>query len=419
MGTWKSVLRIDKPSTDRLPRIRTAHGTTRLGTPAERSARIVFVVNVDWFFMSHRLPLAQAVLRAGAEVYVIGSDTGYSGDLEAEGVRFIAVPIVRSKVNVLAEVRTLFRLGRIYRELRPDIVHHITIKPILYGSLAARATPRAAIVNAVSGRGSVFGDSHRHRTVRIAVDLLYKFAVANRASRTIFQNVEDRDYFLSKRWIRENDAVLIRGSGVDMQEFRPTPEPCGTPIVLFASRLLREKGVEDFVAVARRFSTAGVGCRFVLVGRIDSGSPTAVARSEVDAWVQEGIIEWWGNRNDMSAVYSQATLVVLPTFYKEGVPKALIEAAACGRPIVTTDVPGCRDIVRDGQNGFLIPPRDRDALAHAIRTLLDSPLLRQRFGEEGRRLAAREFDVSIVTAQTLAIYRSLLVGRASPNGVRS
>ena len=369
----------------------------------------MFVVNVDWFFLSHRLPLAQASREAGADVFVTGADTGFSRQFEDAGLSFIALPIGRTGVKIAAEARTILHLARLYRRIRPDIVHHVTIKPILYGSLAARLTPGTAVVNAVSGLGSAFGDSTQRRGVRFAVDFLYRLALSNRRSRTIFQNVNDRDHFLSNGWIREENTVLIRGSGVDTEAFQPTPEPTGVPVVLFASRLLREKGVEDFVTVARMFSEAQISARFVIVGRVDPDNPSAVARGEVDAWVNEGIIEWWGNRDDMPAVYAQANLVVLPTYYKEGVPKALIEAAACGRAIVTTDIPGCRDIVRDNYNGLLVKPRDPEAAARAIRTLLNAPELRREFGANGRRLATEEFDVRTVVAQTLDAYRALLL----------
>jgi glycosyltransferase involved in cell wall biosynthesis len=374
-----------------------------------RRPRIMFVVNVDWFFLSHRLPLAQAARQAGAEVFVTAADTGFSRQLQEAGLCFIALPIVRTGVKVVAEATTIFRLVRLYRTIRPDIVHHVTIKPILYGSLAARLTPGIAVVNAVSGLGSAFGESKQRRGVRFAVDLLYRLALSNSRSHTIFQNVSDRDHFLSNGWIREENTALIRGSGVDTEAFQPIPEPTGVPVVLFASRLLREKGVEDFITVARMFSEAGVPARFVLVGRIDLDNPSAVSGSELESWVQEGVIEWWGNREDMPAVYSQANLVVLPTYYKEGVPKALIEAAACGRAIVTTDIPGCRDIVRDNFNGLLVSPRDPKGAARAIRTLLESPELRRQFGANGRRLATEEFDVRTVVAQTLDAYQALLL----------
>jgi glycosyltransferase involved in cell wall biosynthesis len=368
----------------------------------------MFVVNVDWFFLSHRLPLAQAARDAGATVYVVGADTGVSVQIEKEGFTFIPLPISRTSVSVTAEAKTVLRLCQIYRRIRPDIVHHVTIKPILYGSLAARIVRNIAVVNAVSGLGSVFGEVKQRHGTRSAIDLLYHLALSSPRSRTIFQTVSDRDHFVTNEWIRYEDTVLIRGSGVDTEEFQAHPEPTGVPLVLFASRLLREKGVEDLVTVARMFAEAGDRSRFVLVGRIDPDNPSAVARNEVDGWVQEGIIEWWGNRDDMPAVYAQANLVVLPTYYKEGVPKALIEAAACGRAIVTTDIPGCRDIVRDRFNGLLITPRRPEDLADAIRTLLSSPALRFEFGANGRRLATEEFDIRTVVAQTLDAYRSLL-----------
>jgi glycosyltransferase involved in cell wall biosynthesis len=238
--------------------------------------------------------------------------------------------------------------------------------------------------------------------------LMYRFAYRRSRNRVIIQNAEDRDYFLGHGVFDAADVRLIRGSGADISRLRPTPEPAGTPVVVFASRMLKEKGAAVFVDAARILRSRGVPGRFVLVGDPDPGNPHSHTRPELQAWADEGTVEWWGHRGDIGAVFAGCHIVCLPTFYGEGVPKVLIEAAACGRPIVTTDQPGCRDIVRSEDNGLLVPARNANALASALERLLRDPALRRRMGDRGRILVEAEFSLDIVTRQTLEIYRELL-----------
>lgn len=371
-------------------------------------SRLLFVVNVDWFFLSHRLPIARAARDAGLKVTVAAADSGEGEAIRREGFDFVPLPFSRRGVAVAGEAKVLLSLMRLYRRSRPDLIHHVTIKPVLYGSLAARAVDGAKVINAVSGLGYAFSSSRRASLLRPPITALYKAALGGPRTRTIFQNPDDRDRFIRMGLVRPERTVLIRGSGVDHLRFRAEPEPEGDPIVMLPSRLLWDKGVGTFVAAARKVRETHPEVRLALVGSPDEGNPTAVPISQLKSWISESIVEWWGHREDMPEVLSQASIVALPTTYPEGVPKVLLEAAAAARPIVTTDAPGCREIVRPGVNGLLVPPRDGEALAWAIRALLDSPKLRERFGRAGREIAVGEFAEEIVVRQTMGLYRELL-----------
>jgi glycosyltransferase involved in cell wall biosynthesis len=303
---------------------------------------------------------------------------------------------------------------RLYRRIRPDLVHHVSPKPVLYGSLAARAVSRAAVVNAISGLGYAFTSAWRAALLRPIVTLLYRAALAHPRSRTVFQNHEHYHQFIEAGLIRRDRAVMIRGSGVDCDLFRPTPEPTGRPVVVLAGRMLWDKGIQEFVDAARHLRASDAAVRFALVGWRDPDNPRGVPEAQLEAWAREGVVEWWGHREDMPAVLAAATLVVLPTSYPEGTPKILVEAAACGRAIIASDAPGCREVVRHDVNGLLVPVRDGAALARAIETLVAAPALRARFGQAGRAIAVAEFSDRLVVRETLALYRELLGGGWPP-----
>jgi len=373
-----------------------------------RGKRLLFVVNEDWFFLSHRLPLAIGARDAGLDVSIAAGDTGKSKEIVDRGFRFVSLPISRGGANPITDARTLFFLIRLYTRLRPDLVHHVTVKPIVYGSLAARLVRGVAVVNAVSGLAYTFSSDKLHaRVLRPLVTALYRLALSDRRSRIIFQNPNDRDDLVRMKVVRPEQAVLIRGSGVECSVFAPSPEPAGKPVVMLPARMLLEKGVREFVEAARLLLTSGSKGRFVLVGDSDPANPGSIGRPQLEAWVRQGLVEWWGHRTDMPRVLSCASIVVLPA-YREGLPKSLLEAAACGRPIVTTDVPGCREVVRSGINGLLVPARDARALAQAIEMLIQRPDLRKQYGRAGREIAVSEFAEEIVVKNTLALYGDLL-----------
>lgn len=374
--------------------------------------RLLLVVNNASFFVSHRLPLGLAAIAAGYEVHVACPPSEALDALAGHGFVPHAVPIARGRNTPGSEIATLRALFRLYREIRPDIVHHVTVKPVLYGSLAARMAGVPAVVNAMSGLGYLYTTTGLSAWLRrAAVETAYRFAFRQPELRVIFQNPDDRDVFVRRRLVRERDTVLIRGSGVDPSQFVPSPEPAvGDPIILLPARMLWDKGVGEFVDAARRLMARGVRARPVLVGDVDEGNPSSVPRERIQDWVAEGVVQWWGFRRDMPEVYADTSIVCLPS-YREGVPKSLLEAAACGRAIVTSDVPGCREVVTHGLNGLLVPPRDPAALADALQALIDDPPRRARMGAAGRRRVESEFTAEFLVGQQLALYRDLIVGR--------
>lgn len=373
--------------------------------------RLLIVVNNPAFFLSHRLPIGLAARNAGWDVHVATpcQPADAIGRIEAHNLSHHPIALSRSGTRPRVELKTLIALYQIYRRLRPDLVHHVTIKPVLYGGLMARLAGCPAIVSAVSGLGYVFsGESLRHRILRTVAVRFYRHALRHPRSRVIFQNPVDRTTLHELGVIDSKQSVMIRGSGVCLEEFAQAPEPQGPPVVLLPARMLRDKGVFEFVEAAKALKRSRTEARFVLAGDLDPGNPAAIAKDTLDAWVAEGIVEWWGHCADMPMTLKQSHLVVLPSFYGEGLPKALIEAAATGRAIVTTDHPGCRDAVKDGDNGLLVPPRDSTALAEAIRTLLDDPKHRRAMAQRGRVRAEAEFSVDEVVRKHLEVYESLL-----------
>lgn len=384
-------------------------------TPGPLSGRrVLFVVNVDWFFLSHRLPVARAARAAGAEVVVATADSGRADDIRAEGFAFVPLSFTRKGQSPWREALALLALVRLYLRLRPDLVHHVTVKPVLYGSLAARAVlRRAAVVNAISGLGFAFSEDRRARRAGLVVRRLYRFALRSPGSRTIFQNPDDRRRFLGEGMLREHQAVLIRGSGVDCEIFRPAESrPGGAPVVLMSSRLLYEKGVAEFAEAAERVRRERHDVRFVLVGRPDEGNLTSVPQAQLEAWVASGVLEWLGHRDDMPKVLRTATVYCLPTYYPEGVPKSLIEAGATQLGLVATDVPGCREVVEHEVTGLLVPPRDAAALAGAVLRLLDDPELAAGLGAAARARVEEQFSEPVVVARTMQLYDELLGGVA-------
>jgi glycosyltransferase involved in cell wall biosynthesis len=305
-------------------------------------------------------------------------------------------------------------LYKLYRCLRPDIVHHITAKPVLYGTLMARVTDIPCVVNAVPGLGFVFiAEGVKGSLRRKALELAYYTLLRHPNMEVIFQNTDDLQHFLSHHMVRTEQCQLIKGSGVDLSNFHPKTEPGGIPVVILPSRMLTDKGVREFAIAARQLRDLGVAARLALVGDCDPGNPASLSDITINNWVSEGILEWWGYRSDMSAVMSQAHVICLPS-YREGLPKVLAEAAAAGRAIVTTDVPGCRDVVDDGQTGLLVPPRDADALARALKRLIEDPTLRQEMGTRGRAKAERDFDIAEVVATHIQMYEKLRFAISRP-----
>jgi glycosyltransferase involved in cell wall biosynthesis len=363
------------------------------------------VVNSDWFFLSHRLPIALAALEAGMRVTIVAPDTGRGADIRAHGLGFEPLALARAGRNPVRELAVARALRRIYRRIQPDVLHHVTPKPLLWGTLAARSLGIRAVANAVTGLGFVFAQGTR--PLRVVATELYRGALRTPGSLTIFQNPDDMDLFVHLGLVRRESSVLIRGSGVDVDRFLPPDTDPDPPVAMFASRLLRDKGVERFVAAARAVRARGVPARWVLVGSPDPENPGSVDEATVRSWVAEGVVEWWGHRTDMPRALAEASVVVLPTEYREGLPKVLAEAASCSRPIVTTATPGCREVVLHERTGLLVRPGDAAGLATACATLLADPQLRRQYGAAGREWATRCLSLAQVVAEHLEVYAAL------------
>ncbi|MBL8919467.1 MAG: glycosyltransferase family 4 protein [Myxococcaceae bacterium] len=369
--------------------------------------RLVFVVNNPDFLVSHRLVLVRGARAAGYDVHAITPDGSGVGDLERLGVEVHRWRLDRKGQGPATEASSVAALVWHYARLQPDIAHHVTIKPVLYGSAAARVVRRTAVVNAVSGFGYVFlAQGPLAALRRRAIAAAYRMALSTPRSVVVLQNDDDEADLRRFGALDRADVVKIRGSGVDLTRFRVAPEPEGPPVVMLPARLLRDKGVVEFVDAARAVRANRPGVRFVLAGGLDPGNPAAVTLEEVERWRSEGVVEWWGHQRDMAAAFGQATLVCLPS-YREGMPKALLEAAAVGRALLTTDAPGCRDAVDGGRAGVLFPVKDSAALARAIIRLVDDPQERQRLAKEARRLAEERFDEQAVLRAHLNLYERL------------
>jgi glycosyltransferase involved in cell wall biosynthesis len=376
--------------------------------------RLLIVVNVDWFFVSHRFPIALAAVRQGYDVHLATEITARPDALRRSGLTVHPLSCMRGRPSFAASIRTFIEILRLCRRLKPDIVHLVTIRPVLLGGVAARLADVQGIVAAISGLGFVFSDTGlRARIRRFLVAGLYSLALKHRNIRIIFQNAADRDTINAIAGVPDKHCEIIPGSGVDLDLFRPGPIPDGPPVVMLAARMLRDKGVLDFVAAARilRSADRGVGrlARFVLVGAVDPGNPASLSRSEILSIKTEGAVELWGSNRDMWEVLPKASVIVLPS-YREGLPKVLVEAAACGRAVVTTDVPGCRDAILSGVTGLLVPPRRPDELASAIEGLLRDPARCAALGSAGRRLAERSFGIEGVVVRHMDIYSALIQG---------
>lgn len=370
--------------------------------------KLLFLVTEDWYFCSHRLPLARAAQTAGYDI-VVATRVGAHGEaIAVEGFKLIPIGLRRRSQNPLRELTAIAEVAGIFRRERPDIVHHIALKPVLYGSIAARIARVPTVVNVLAGMGFIFASKTlKARLLQPFVVRAFRLLLNAGRSLLILQNPDDQRMLVEGGMVAPERVRLIRGSGVNIERFTPTPEPAGTPVVMLPSRMIWDKGVGEFVEAARLLHALGVHARFVLVGESDSENPVAISDGQLAEWRDSGVVEWWGRREDMPEVFAQSSVVCLPS-YREGLPKVLLEAAACGRPMITTDVPGCREVVINGYNGLLVPPRNAAALAASIRRLIEDPEQRLRMGERGRELVEAEFSDDKVVQQTLAVYRELL-----------
>jgi len=371
--------------------------------------KILFVANTDWYLYNFRRSLAQFLFNQGWEIVMVSPAGPYVASLEKLGYRWVSWEVGRQTLLPFQELAAINRLRAIYQQEKPDLVHHFTVKPVLYGSISARLERVTGIVNCITGLGYIFLSSDlKAHLIRPLAKILYRLTLRSSNCRVIFENESDREYFIKRKLVQLEKSHLIAGVGVDIEQFTVLPEPPGAPVIVFPARMLWDKGVGVLVEAARILQ-ARQKVHVVLVGMPDPGNPTSIDEAMLRRWEQEKIIEYWGWRDDMSAVFQQSHIVTLPSMY-EGVPTALLEAAACGKPLVATDIPGCRAIVKDGITGLLVPVNDPLALANALDKLVKDPNLRQRMGTAGRKLVEEQFTDTSVNERTLAVYQALLSG---------
>ncbi|MCW5878489.1 MAG: glycosyltransferase family 4 protein [Anaerolineales bacterium] len=373
----------------------------------DQKTKISFFANTDWYLYGFKLSIAEQLIQDGYEVSLISPPGRYSKLLTKSRAKWLPVKLSRRGINPVKELASLLELFRTYKKNSFDLVHHFTVKCVLFGTIAGKLVGTKHIVNSITGLGHVFiSQSLGWKLARGIFLGVYKVLLTGTS--VIFQNQSDLDFFVNRGIIAESQAFLVPGSGVDMQSFQYAPEPMAdVPVVLLPARLLWEKGVAEFVEAAKTLNKTQKRAKFLLVGTPDEGNPSSVPQRIIDNWVEEGTVEWLGWQSNMQAVYYSANIVCLPS-YREGLSKTLVEAAACGRAIVTTDIPGCKDVVEHTVNGLLVPPRDSSALANALEKLIERPTLREQMGKAGRARAEKLFSTQVIYKHTTEIYQQLL-----------
>lgn len=366
--------------------------------------KIVLVANTDWFLFNYRLNFAHFLRQEGHEVILVSPAGEYVPALQEAGFRWVRWEVGRQSLAPWKELGAFWGLVVIYRQEHPDVVNHLTIKPVLYGGLAAQMVDVPRVVSNITGRGYVLvSDEPKARLLRPLTLSLYRLILRSPRQQVLFENDLDRQYFLRQGLLRAEQAYLLTGLGVDVERFHPIPHHNEVPLVLFAGRFLREKGVEELVEASKILRQREVPFRLALAGDVDAGNPLSLTRETVQAWAETGLAEWWGFQPHMEKIYAQADVFVFPSYYGEGMPAALMEAVACGLPVVATDLPGCRVAVEDGVNGYLVPIRDVEALANRLEDLLRSEDLRRQMGARSRQIALERFNQVAIHRQILAV----------------
>ncbi len=369
--------------------------------------KLLIVVNEDRFFLSHRVPIAVAARNAGIETIIVAKDTGRRADVERLGCRMIDLPINPTGMNLREELITLRFFHSLYKKERPDIVHHVGLKNILWGGLAARRLHIPGVVNAVSGLGSLFNGQRLSVTAK-GILAVMRYSNSRKGVKLIFQNNDDMSIFRTRNVVMPEQIEFTRGSGVDLCDYSYTEEPNDEKIkIIFTARMVREKGVTDLIGAAELLKSEYENkIQFLLCGRL-TPNKSGVTREYLDNHCDGKYICWLGERSDVKQLLEQSHIMAFPSYYREGLPKSLIEASAIGRPIVTCDSTGCRDVVSTGVNGFLVEPRNPAMLAERLRILINDSALRARMGRAAREKAAREFSIESVVETHLKIYNEL------------
>lgn len=371
--------------------------------------KLLFIINEPTCFISHRLPIAIAAKEAGYEVHVATAAAKAPPVIHEQGFHYHPIPLSRSGKNSFVELGSLIAIYRLMKQLQPDLVHLVTIKPVLYGLLAARLARVPGAVAAVPGLGYVFTHHQKlsAKLLRRFIVGFYQQAFKHPNLKVIFQNETDQAILFNLGALKENQARLIHGSGVNLTQYTYYPEPTDAMlVVVMAARLLRDKGVIEYVQAAKQLRKQGYQARFCLAGEIDDGNPSAITKQQLRTWIDAKDIEYLGYCQDTALIFSKANVVVLPS-YREGLPRVLAEAAACGRAIVTTDAPGCRDAIIPNQTGLLTEVKNVSSLVSAIACLLTNQPLREAMGKAGREFAERQFCITTIVKQHLAIYHEI------------
>lgn len=377
--------------------------------PDVQKLHVLFFVAEDWFFLSHRIGMAKAAIAAGYRVSVMTRVDEGRAQIQVAGIEVHHFALERAGMNLFYEFITILRIMQMYRKIKPDFVHQVAMKPVVYGSLAARLVGIKGRVNALIGLGFVFSSpTFLANLIRPFLKIMLRIALGGKRARLILQNEDDNTFIKSQKLTPESAIRLIRGSGVDPEEYSFTPENLEqVPLVVLPARLLKDKGIMEYVNAARiLIKNKKIKVRMALIGKPDPANPSSFTDAQVKAWIDEGIIECWGWQKDMVNVLWQSNVVCLPS-YREGLPKALLEAASCGRAIVTTDVPGCRELVVDGVNGWVVPVRDPQALADALEEAIKHPDMREKYIKVARKMIEDIFAQDHIHKQTLDVYREI------------
>lgn len=371
--------------------------------------KLFIVVNQDWFFLSHRLPIGIAAKDAGYDVTIISEDTGVSNRIREAGLKTIDLPINKAGTNLRDEIKTFLFLHKLFREEKPDIVHLVGLKTMLWGSMACRLAKIKSMVSAVCGLGVLFDDKHAQSFMTQTILKILRITHRKDSLKVIFQNDDDKSIFLDAKIIKKEQCAFTNGSGINIEAYDYTPEPIDKVVkVIFTARMVENKGTLILIDAAEKLRPEYNGkVQFLLCGGLDS-NPNGITKEMLESKCDGNYIQWLGYRKDVMELLKQSHIMAFPSWYREGLPKSVIEAEAIGRPVITTDSVGCRDTVIDGENGFIIPIKDSDALADALKKLIDNPKLRQEMGRNARRFAVNKFDIQDVIKIHLDIYNTLL-----------
>ena len=371
--------------------------------------KLFIVVNQDWFFLSHRLPIGVAAKDAGYDVTIVSEDTGVSGKIREAGLKTINLPINKAGTNIKDEIKTFFFLYKLFKREKPDIVHLVGLKTMLWGSLACRLAGVKAMVSAVCGLGVLFDEEHAHSFMTRSILKVMRITHKKKCLAVIFQNNDDKAIFLNAKIMKKEQCAFTNGSGINLQNYDYTPEPTNGPIkIIFTARMVEDKGTMVLIEAAKKLEPEYKGkVQFLLCGGLDT-NPNGITKEMLESRCGGDYIQWLGHRKDVLELLKQSHIMSFPSWYREGLPKSVIEAEAIGRPVVTTDSVGCRDTIIDGKNGFMIPIKDSDALAAALKKLIDNPTLRQEMGRNAREFAVSKFDIKDVVKVHLDVYKDIM-----------